>query len=591
MRERLRALALLTAEAVRAEPWRSAGAVAVEIAGHLAPLVMVVALRGIVDGIVTGDTAAATRAALLFGGGLAAGRVLAYPVTTIEITLKERTSIRIQRRLIEITAGIASLEPHERPDYQVRMDLVRRQRDRFAEGLASFVDNIGVQTLLWGTVVLLVRLHPVLVLLPLASVAAFAAAVAKERIEDHLETSTAQRDRMAFELHRLTARPEAGMELRLFGLGDLLSRRHRELRTSVERERLRAELRKGAFQAAGDVVLYASVVGAIAFMALRASRGLATPGDVLLTVALASRVGSNVTEAIEGTANLMAMLRSVGRFLWLVEHAESSERPASAVAPATIAEGIRFEAVSFRYPGTDAWVLRDVDLHLPAGSTVAFVGDNGAGKTTMCKLLCRFYEPTQGRITIDGVDLADIDPSEWRLRMAAAFQDFARLELVLRESVGVGDLDLLDDHDAVVAAMERGGGTDVLHAHALDTQLGRRWTSGVELSGGEWQKLALGRAMMRAAPLLLILDEPTASLDADTEAALFERYAHASREAAQRTGAITLFVSHRFSTVRMADRIVVVDGGRVTEVGSHAELMARDGLYAELYELQARAYR
>jgi len=231
---------------------------------------------------------------------------------------------------------------------------------------------------------------------------------------------------------------------------------------------------------------------------------------------------------------------------------------------------------------------------------VAIVGENGAGKSTLVKLLCRMYQPDSGRILIDGVDLARMPAQEWRSRLAGAFQDFFRFEFRARHTVGLGDVPRLEDEPAVAAAVERAGATDVVQglSAGLDTQLGQTWPGGVEVSFGQWQKFALARGFMREGPLLLVLDEPTAALDAETEHALFERYAAVAR--AGRTprnvttganGRITLLVSHRFSTVRMADLIVVMDGARVVEVGSHNELLAKGGSYAELYGIQAAAYQ
>jgi ATP-binding cassette subfamily B protein len=275
-------------------------------------------------------------------------------------------------------------------------------------------------------------------------------------------------------------------------------------------------------------------------------------------------------------------------------------------------------------------VLRDLDLFIPAGRSLAIVGENGAGKTTLVKLLARLYEPTAGCILVDGVDLRRLDPDAWRARIAAGFQDFARFELLAREAVGVGHLARIGDAAAVRGALGKAGAAQVVTSlpRSLETQLGRDWHGGVDLSGGEWQRLALGRAFMREGPLLLVLDEPTAAIDAPTEHALFERFAAAARSGASRgprpsrasggapagvepaeratpegvqqasdlgwggrRGTVTLLISHRFSTVRMADLILVLDGGRVIERGSHEELMQRRGLYAELFELQAAAYR
>jgi ATP-binding cassette subfamily B protein len=276
--------------------------------------------------------------------------------------------------------------------------------------------------------------------------------------------------------------------------------------------------------------------------------------------------------------------------VWLENYAASLTASADLPVPARLTRGIRFEHVSFSYPGTNRLVLNDVNLDLPAGAVVAIVGENGAGKTTLVKLLARMYEPTAGRILIDGVELGRMPAVEWRERLAGAFQDFFRFEFKARRTVGVGDVPRLDDELAVVSAVARAGADDVVVklAAGLETQLGPTWPGGVEVSFGQWQKFALARGFMRDRPLVLVLDEPTAALDAETEHALFERYAEA---ASDNEGRLTILVSHRFSTVRMADLIVVLDGSRVVEVGSHAELMAKGGQYAELYSIQAAAYR
>lgn len=226
---------------------------------------------------------------------------------------------------------------------------------------------------------------------------------------------------------------------------------------------------------------------------------------------------------------------------------------------------------------------------------MALVGENGAGKTTLVKILAKMYEPVAGRVRIDGADLARMPAAEWRSRLAGAFQDFHRFEFYARRRVGIGDVPRLEDRPAVRSAVARAGADDVVDGlpDGLDTQLGPTWPNGTEVSFGQWQKLSLARGFMRDEPLLLVLDEPTAALDAETEHALFERYAGAARRGASEAanGRITLLVSHRFSTVRMADLIVVMDGARVAEVGSHEELIAKGGQYAELYEIQAAAYR
>jgi ATP-binding cassette subfamily B protein len=223
---------------------------------------------------------------------------------------------------------------------------------------------------------------------------------------------------------------------------------------------------------------------------------------------------------------------------------------------------------------------------------IAVVGENGAGKTTLVKLLAKLYAPTSGRILVDDADLARIDSPQWRERLAGAFQDFFRFEFQAGQTIGLGDLPRMDAEPALATAVDRAGARDVVESlpAGLRTQLGPTWHDGVDVSYGQWQKLALARGFMRDEPLVVGLDEPTAALDAETEHQLFERYASRARRA-RRGGSITILVSHRFSTVRMADLIVVLDSARVAEIGSHDELIAQGGRYAELYRIQAKAYR
>jgi ATP-binding cassette subfamily B protein len=332
--------------------------------------------------------------------------------------------------------------------------------------------------------------------------------------------------------------------------------------------------------------------GAVAFVAagLRASAG-----DVLLVLA----AGARLSAYIGATVGEIGFLRGIWmdgsrRLAWLEDYAASLIADADLPVPARLREGIRLDHVSFAYPGTDRLVLEDVTLDLPAGTVVAIVGENGAGKTTLVKLLAKLYEPTTGAILIDGQPLSRLPAETWRERLAGAFQDFFRFELPARQSIGVGDVPRIDDEPAVRRAVERAGAEDVIAKWptGLDTQLGPTWPGGVDVSFGQWQKLALARGFLRDHPLLLVLDEPTAALDAETEHALFERYAEAAhRDVTAADGRITILVSHRFSTVRMADLIVVLDGARLVEIGTHEDLMARGGQYAELYGIQAAAYR
>jgi ATP-binding cassette subfamily B protein len=238
-------------------------------------------------------------------------------------------------------------------------------------------------------------------------------------------------------------------------------------------------------------------------------------------------------------------------------------------------------------------VLTGLDLDLTAGSTVALVGENGSGKSTLVKLLLGMYRPTSGDILVDGASLAATDPLSWRERSTAAFQDFARFNLPAVETIGVADLPRVGDERAALDALSRAGADDLVAQlpNGLATEVGSTFTGSHGLSGGQWQKLALGRTMRREDPLLMVLDEPTASLDAQAEHSLFESYAEAAARSSKKTGAVTVLVSHRLSTVQMADRIVFLENGRIVENGSHAELLAANGRYAELFSLQAAGFR
>jgi ATP-binding cassette, subfamily B, bacterial len=318
-----------------------------------------------------------------------------------------------------------------------------------------------------------------------------------------------------------------------------------------------------------------------------------SPGDVLLVLA----AGSRLSLYVGATVGEIGFLRGIWmdgsqRLAWLEDYARSLVASADQPVPAVVRSGIRLDQVSFAYPGTSRVVLDRISLFLPAGKVVAIVGENGAGKTTLVKLLAKMYEPTSGSILVDDAPLSRMAADAWRARLAGAFQDFFRFEFRARQSVGLGDVPRMDDLAAVTTAVDRAGASDVVGRlkNGLETQLGPTWPEGVDVSFGQWQKLALARGFMRDDPLLLVLDEPTAALDAETEHALFERYADAARGDGKE-GRITILVSHRFSTVRMAGLIVVLDGARLVEVGTHEELIAKGGQYSQLYGIQAAAYR
>lgn len=443
-------------------------------------------------------------------------------------------------------------------------------------------------------VVLLATVSGWLVLVPLCVLPPLLADRVAKQIVRRSEDAAAHTRRQADLLFGLATTPASAGELRTYGLAEHVEAEHRRLTAAVDRSSAGEALRVLAVQAAGWLLYAAGLMGAIAFVVGQAAGGLLSLGSVLMAVSLIRRSRTQLAAASQRSGQMLTTLTTADRLFRLEDHAaDESARQGTGAPPTTLREGIRLRGVTFRYPGTDRAVLDGLDVLLPAGATVAVVGENGAGKTSLAKLLLGMYPPDKGAVEIDGRPLAELDPVAWRERCTAAFQDFARLHLPVGRSVGVGDLPRLDDAAAVTVALDRAGAADLTARlpDGLDTVVGTSYTGGRGLSGGQWQKIALGRAFLRDDPLLVVLDEPTASLDAEAEHALFRRYADAARRGAARTGAVTLLVSHRFSTVRTADLVVVLDGGRVLEVGGHEELMASGGRYAELFELQAAGYR
>lgn len=551
------------------------------------------ALKHVVDATARSDVAAAGR------GAIAAGVVLgtAYTIASLghpfRMRLREEAGAYFTRRIVDLTASIPGLEHHERPDYLDRIEMLKEGGSALGSTVTGLVPAIASLARLGATAVLLGRISPMLLLLPAFGVPSVLLGARAQRTLDRVREENAEPIRRRRHLFELATQAGPGKELRVFGLADRILGMHADESERLVRLEATERLRSAWLRAAGWGVFSLGYVGAIAVVVWRASRGRASVGDVFLVVNLASQVNQFVGTTVVAVQWMMRSLRTADHYLWLERYASDARAGgATGGAPDGLRDGIVLDRVTFRYPGTEADVLRDVSLRIPAGATVAIVGDNGVGKTTLVKLLCAFYRPTSGRILVDGVDLATIDPAAWRERLAGAFQDFCRFEFVARETVGVGDLPRIEHLPAIHGALRRAGATGVVEElpGGVETQLGRSFDGGVELSTGQWQKLALGRGMMREAPLLLVLDEPTASLDAPTEFALFARYADAARNRA-RAGGITLLVSHRFSTVRCADRILVIESGRVTEIGTHDELMTRGGTYAELFALQAASYR
>jgi ATP-binding cassette subfamily B protein len=550
--------------------------------------------RALVDAVVEGDDDGTLVLVLLLGAIMAVWPIWWQLVVRTATTLHDKTFREFERRLVADAVQAPGLAQHESPEYLDGLRMLLAQSRDLGNPFA-LVNAASLASVIAICVVLLVSIDPLCGLLLLFAIppVLIATRVERARVANEADVVTAQRLRQR--LFELQTDPGPAKEVKLLGLGPELRRRHRQAWWLANHTRERVEGRGAIMLAGGWAIFALGMAGALVLLVWRASRGEISAGDVMLFAMVSQGLTGHVANFVDAFAWMQRMISAGTRYRWLERFAREASLPSRAgdpiPVPPRIGTGIALEHVTFAYPGASSPVLDDVSLELPAGVTVAIVGENGAGKTTLVKLLCRLYEPTHGRITLDGLDLASFDLAAWRTRLSAAFQDFVRFELVARESVGVGDLPVVDDAAVVRRALSDAGASDIEErlTDGLDTQLGGRWRGGAELSGGQWQRLALGRAFMRENPLLLVLDEPTASLDAATEHRLFERFAAAARTHAA-SGAITLFVSHRFTTVRAADLILVVQDGGIAERGSHDELMRAGGTYAELYELQARAY-
>jgi len=551
-----------------------------------------VAARELLRALPAGDTTAVTRGAVLFTVSFIGTVWLGRVVRTTRIQLGELAVAEFNRRRVDAVLAPPGIDHLERADYLDRLETVRSRTfdvGQVPRRLGWLVDSGG------GIIVsalLLMSVQPVLGLVVFGGVpAAFFNSRAQRRLE-RINAANATRNRRAIHLYDLATRPADAKEVRSCGLADeLLSRYGHEWR-QADRALLRGELRAGATQAAGWMAQAAIFAAGVALIVDGVRNRTISPADVFVGLGAMALVVGQFGQAAGGLSDIGRVSRVFDDLAALEHHAREADWPGRGDAPDRLRSGVTLQNVGFRYPGGGADALTDLSLELPAGGVVAIVGENGAGKSTLVKLLFGLYQPTAGRILVDGVAITQFDLARWRDRTSACFQDFLKLELIAQESIGAGDLPRVTDREAVMAAASRAGATDVVEGLALglDTQFGHRF-GGAELSGGQWQKVAIGRAMMRESPLLLALDEPTGALDPLAEQQIFQSYTELARELGRSTGAITVLVSHRFSTVRMADLIVVLDEGAIREVGDHAALVAANGLYAELYELQAQHYR
>jgi ATP-binding cassette subfamily B protein len=392
--------------------------------------------------------------------------------------------------------------------------------------------------------------------------------------------------RMQMYLETVLAREDHAKEVKLFGLGPLLLDRYRAIFRKLFREDRALTIRRDTWGFFLGLVSTAAFYAAYAWIAVSAVRGEISLGQMTMYVLLfrqgQAAVSASLT-AVSGMYEDNLYLSTLYDYLDTPVETPSG----TALAGPKPGDGVRFEQVSFTYPGATEPAVSEVSFHLPPGQSLALVGENGSGKTTLIKLLTRLYVPSSGRIVLDGLDLAQWSPAALRRRVAVIFQDFARYQLKVGENIGVGDVEHFEDEGRWREAAELATASPFVEdlPEGYQTQLGKWFRDGRELSGGQWQKIALARAFIREGADILVLDEPTAAMDARAEAQVFEQFRELARER------MVILISHRFSTVRMADQILVIQGGRILERGSHEALMQLDGHYAHLFALQARGYR
>lgn len=551
----------------------------------------------IIDGVVAAiaTTRAGHTVSWWYLGGLVAielgiavvGEALARLSSLLESLLGDLFANRISVRLMQHAATL-DLAQFEDADTYDHLERARRQTvgriGLFALLLSTAQDLV---TLISLAGVLLVQLPWLLLLLAVAVVPSFLGEAHYASLGYSLLFRWTPERRLLDYLRYMGASDESAKEVKLFGLSDFLVGRYAKLSDEFYEQNKSLAVRHNVvstalvtlgtlgYYAAYAVIIYLTVlgrytIGALTFLAgsFRQSR------DLIQRILLSF---SNIYEQSLYLGDL---------FTFFDVHPRVVSQPGARSVPVPLTRGFEFQDVGFRYPGSDRWAVRHLTFTLVPGERIALVGENGAGKTTLAKLLARLYDPDEGRILLDGVDLREYDLTSLRRNIGVIFQDFVRYDFILKENIGVSEIDRLEDVERIREAARRSKADELAGrlTSGYDQMLGRRFDGGVELSGGEWQKVALGRAYLREAQLL-ILDEPTAALDARAEYEVFLRFSELTE------GRMAVLISHRFSTVRMADRILVLRGGELVDQGTHEELLERGGLYAELFSLQAAGYR
>ncbi len=559
----------------------------------LIPLAMLWVSKLILDALVAWKTRGAGNLTALWElvalelGLAVASDILGRTNTLCDSLLGDRFTNRVSVRLMQHATRL-DLASFEDPVFYDKLERARRQTTGRLGLLAAMLnlaqDSVSLISLSAGLIVF----SPWLMLLLVAAVIpAFLG-------ETHFTTLaysvlyrwTPQRRELDY-LRLLGASAQSAKEVKIFGLGSYLANRYLEVSDRIYLENKAVALKRAVFGSLLNLLSTAGYYGAYAVVLARTLAGTLSIGTFTFLTGSFYRSRGYIERILSGfndVSEQALFLRDLFDFFAMEPRIES--RPGAVPAPRPIRRGFEFRGAGFVYPGGERHVLKDINFTMEPGEKIALIGENGAGKTTLVKLLARLYDPTEGKILLDGIDLREYSVEDLRKEIGVIFQDYMRYEMPARENIGFGKIESLDDHERIRTAAAKSLAADVIGKlpQGLDQMLGRRFDGGVDLSGGEWQKFALARAYMRDAQVL-ILDEPTATLDAKAEYRVFQRFSELTR------GRMAVLISHRFSTVRMADRILVLANGEIEEQGTHDELVALGGRYAELFELQAAGYR
>jgi ATP-binding cassette subfamily B protein len=576
----------------KASRWQSALLGALTLVSASLPLGIAYVAKAIIDAVVARSADLTSRWVMVELTLVVSQSLVQRGLSLVRSMLGARLSLDVNAMILE-KALTLDLRHFEDPEFYDQLTRARREASSRPISVVSETFQLLQNALtLAGYAALLVRFSGLAVVgLVLAAVPATLSEMRFSHAAFRLRNWRSPEARKLNYLEYVLANDDHAKEVKLFGLGPSLLERYKSMGETFYREDQKLAVKRAGYGFLLSLLATGAYYGCYVVVAVAAAGGAMSLGDMTLYI-MAFRQGQqsfqSILTAIGGMYEDNLYMSNLFKYLAIsTDGGTLSHAEAHAAEPSSTAEtGLRFEGVGYRYPGHEEWALSDVNLTIPKGQSVALVGPNGAGKTTLIKLLTRLYEPTTGAIFLDGRNLRDWPKEQLHARIGVIFQDFNQYQFTARENIAVGSIEHASDEPRVQRAVAQAGADPVIDdlPNGLETPLGRWFHEGVELSGGQWQKLALARAFMRESADILVLDEPTAALDAEAEHAIFERFRKLAR------GRTTLLISHRFSTVRMADRILVFDKGRIVEEGSHADLVAQGARYARLFSLQASGY-